>query len=546
MFVPNRELGDFLLDARLLSRGELEHLLARLDDDETLYSYLRKNSAVPDDDLTRAAAHVLGLPFSPIPHERIEQEALLLIPEPAARTHSLAAFAREGGRVSVMLLDLDDLAHAQFLEHEHHLRLVPHLTDRASLKRALLIHQKLLKEKYAARFKNPDPEIVLDALLSHALLSRASEIHLEQGETPGHAALQVRYRAGGTLHSAMALTSSVESLKSKLKELANLSFTLAIPQEGKFKAVLQSGEGVRVRAHVLPAHRGEKITLHLTRLHSEKNVPAGKQGFTLDSLGTHGETLDELHRTLASRSGLILVSAPEGQGKTTAIYTMLDYLSSPQVSIISVEEKIEAPLSHLTQALVRRDLGQTYASTVRASLAHHPDILAIAEIKDEDTAALALSAASRGILVIAGITEADASAGMQKMLEHGVDESLLSRVVRASMGLRVVRKVCPDCKEEYHLARAEAAPLEAIADFGKVLAALKAEGVVGESVQWKELLFARGVGCSRCEEGYKGCIGLQEILPGGSAQPPLNIVEDGLFKAAQGLTSIEEIQGLLE
>lgn len=455
----------------------------------------------------------------------------MLIPEPTSRSRSLAAFKQEGSALHVMLLNIDDLPHLKFIEDEKMLRVVPTLTDRASLKRALLIHQRLLKDKYATRFKALDSEVILDALLSHALLSRASEIHLEP-EADAATKLNIRYRIDGQLHSAMDVGASARSLISELKKLGSLSFTLTVPQEGKFKATLKNGESVRVRVATLPTARGEKITLHVRHEHA-----VGKN-FTFASLGLHGETLESLHNALAQKEGLLLVAGPQGSGKTTLIYTLLDYLASPSLSIMTVEEKIEMPLSFAAQTLVRRDLGQNFVSSVRAALLHHPDVLMIAEIQDDDTAALAASAASRGILVIAGIDAADAREGTQKMLEWHADKTFFV----ASVGTRVVKKICPHCKEEYKLSRAEAAPLENFANFGKVLAALKAEGVVGEGVQWKEILFARGVGCSQCKDGYLGLIGLQEIQTKG--EMPLNIIEDGLFKAAQGLTSIEEVGGL--
>lgn len=536
MFVPNRELGDFLLDARLISRAELDDLLARAAESESLYALVEKSGTVGEDELRRAAAQALGVSFISVAHEDISQEALMLVPEPLSRSASLAAFKQEGGDLHVMLLDMDDLPHLKFLEEEHLLRVVPHLTDRASLKRALLIYQRALGGMYAARFKSGDSEILLDALISHALLSRASEVHLEPEESVGQSRLSVRYRMGEALHSAMAISADARALAGELKKLANLSFTLATPQEGKFKVALRSGESVRVRVATLPTARGEKITLHIRREHA-----AGKN-FTLGSLGIHGETLELLHEALGKKSGLLLVAGPAGSGKTTLIYTLLDYLSNPARSAITVEEKIEMPLPLATQTTVRRDLGQTYASSVRAALKHHPDILVIAELCDEDTAHLAASAASRGILVIAGIEANGASEGIERLLSYNIDPLSLDTTLRAAVGTRVVRKICPHCKEEYHLSRAEAAPIEQAANFGKVLAALKAEGVVEEGKQWKELLFARATGCSQCKDGYLGEIGLQEIQTQGEA--PLNILEDGLFKAAQGLTSIEEVRAL--
>jgi type IV pilus assembly protein PilB len=532
MFVPQRELGDFLIDARLLGRAELDNFLARADE-SGLYQVVYASGTVPEDELRRAAAKILGVPFAPIKHEELVPEVLGLIPEPLSREAGVIAVRKEGNALYVTLLDLGGLDEIKFLEREQGLRLVPSLTDRGSIKRALLIYQRILKDKFASRFTSSDGELILDALISHALLSHAGEIHLE----PHEGKTSVRYRIHSVLKSAMGLGSEARLLVAKLKELANLSFTLQLPQEGKFKVTLKNGEIVRVRVSSLPTSRGEKITLHITKEHSSK------KGFTLSSLGIHGETLDKFHEALLNREGLLLISGPLGAGKTTLIYTLLDYLSRPEANIITVEEKVEMDLPYAAQAPVRRELGQTLASSVRAALLHHPDILMVSEIKDEETAALVTSAAARGIFVIAGLAANRAAEGAEKMLELNVDPLMLEGVLAASVGTRVVKKICPDCKEEYHLSRVEAAPIEKHADFGRVLAALKAEGVVEERVQWKELFFARAVGCSKCEGGYTGMIGLQEIQI--KNETPLNIIEDGLFKAAQGLTSLEEVRNML-
>lgn len=554
MYVPPKALGSFLIDARLLTRAQLESFESTAArSGEALYTLLHTNAAVQEDELRRAAAFVLGVPFVQVGHGDIQPEALMLVPEPLARTNSLAAVSRAGNAVKVLLLDLDALESVKFLEDQQ-LTLIPHLTDRASLKRALLAQQKELRTRYGDRLKNPEDAAALDALLSHASASRASEVHLEPRKTAdlGHE-LRVRYRSGGALYDAMMLGAQTANISSRIKELANLSFTMSVPQEGRFKVALRNGEQLRVRTHILPVHGGEKIMLHLAR------ESTGQKGFTLDTLGMHGETLDLVHDMLARRTGLILVATPPGGGKTTLLYTLLDMIASPYISAVSVEEEMEVSLAHVMQVPVRRDIGLTYPAALRAALKQKPDVLMIADIADEDTAGLAAGAASRGTLVLAGIEANSAAEALEKMLSLNVPPALLAAVFLGAIGQRLVRQVCPHCKEEYTLSRIEAAPLEGAADFGRVLAALKTEGIVEQDKQWKGMLFSRGTGCSKCEGGYTGSIGLQEVLQnsarikehiiqGGAAADfkkvahiPLSIVEDGLFKAAQGLTSIEEV-----
>jgi len=556
MFVPGSELRDFLLDARLVSRADL----ARLEEEAvekslTLYEMLRAGSLVPEDELVRAAAHILGVPFKELRHEEIEPQALLLVPEPLSRAHSVVVFRTQGGKAHALLLDTDDMEHLQFLEQEHHLRLVPHLTDRASIKRALIVHQKHLKEKYAERLKSASAEEAADALLSHALLARANEIYLESGASGD---VRIRYRIKGVLREAMLLPAQAKLLLGKFKELANLSFTLPTPQEGRFKVTLKNGELLRVGVFTLYGTGGESMLLHLT---PEASV---RKGFTLESLGLHGESLSATHDILSARSGLVLVASPQGGGKTTTLYTLLDLASNPHTLAVSVEEKIEFVLPAVMQVEVRRDLGQTYASTLRAALKHNPDIVMVGEIKDEETAMLAATASSRGILVLAGVKTQSASKAIQKILSFDVPPLLLSAVLKGVVAQTVVRKLCQHCKGARVLSRAEIAPLEDAANFGRVLGSLKAEGAVDAGAQWKEVAFAEARGCAQCDDGYRGMLGVFEVLPvfaitrelildeKKAKDPlykedvPLSIVEDAIFKAAAGQTSLDEVVSILE
>ena len=552
MFVPNRELGEFLADARLMSREELARLLN--EGEASLFEIIRSRSLVPEDDLTRAVSHVLGVPFGEISHDEIDPEALLLVPEPLSRAHSMILFKIEGHNAHVGLLDTDALAHLSFLETERHLRPVPRLTDRASIKRALLLQQKRLKEKFAERLSRSSPADAVDALVSHALLSRAREVYLEPLLNGG---TRVRYRIDGVLHDAITLAPSSRAILSLLKESSGLSLTLLAPQEGRMKIALKSGEAVRVGVFTLPAINGENMHLAITP------ESAGKKGFALEALGLHGEALSSLHQALARAKGLILVSSPAGEGKTTTLYSLADAASHASRLTASVEERVLLPLPQVTQVEVKHELGATVASTLKAALKHNPDTVMIDEIKSEDDAALAAGAASRGIFAIAGVKADSAAKAIQKLLSLEVDPLLLAATLRLAIGERVVRKLCPDCKEKYAASRAHIASLEEHANFGRVLAALKAEGVVEHGTQWKDVQFYKAKGCERCDSGYLGTVGLFEVLPVSAITKelildkesvreeqasrlketiPLSIAEDGLYKAVLGLTTIEEVK----
>jgi len=520
MQVGDENLGVFLVDSGTLSRRALEEatVFAR-EREEPLVDRLVLGGYLTRDELRRAQAKFLGVPFIELSHELIDDGALFLIPEPLARGRSVIAFRRGEGTVEVALLDLADLEHLDFLRTEHRLDILPRLTTAESIKRALLLYQRRLKEQFGVLARGGMH--AAEALLKHALISNASSVHLDL-RTVG---LLVRYRIKGLLQDAMTLPKEAAELFGRLKEMAKLSPTLHVPQEGAFKVDFGENESTKVRVHSVPAHAGERLTLHLFPHTSER------KGFSLESVGLHGASLEAAHKLLHHKHGLVVVAGREGAGKTTLLYTLLDSLRMNHRHVVTVEDEVELTLPYATQLRARPEVGLNTAATLRAALTQDPDVVMVGEVRDREAEELVVSAAARGLLVFAGAASAD-------IFKEGA-------YIRGVINTALVRRVCPHCKEAYRLSRAEGQPFEGFANFGTVLAHLKEEGVVDKDAQWKDLEFARaGVGCHECSGGYKGFIGLQEVLIQGES--PLNLIEDGLFKAAAGITSIEEVVRLVQ
>lgn len=553
MHIDDASLRDFLIDSGILSRRQLAEVG---DHAEALYQTLLKRSVVSHDELRRAAAAVLGVPFVVLERETIELEALPFVPEPIARTHSIIAYKRRGPVIEVALLDLDALDEIDFLWHEKDLQILPRLTTIDSIKRSLMLYHKHLKETYGERLRQKgDPDKATDALLAHALIHRASEVYLSPREfLSGQGEILVRYRIEGRLYDAMTLPREASAILSRLKELAHVSLTLSLPQEGSFKVAIE-GTDVRVRVSTLLTSLGENVVLHLV----PQRPGAERKGFSLHALGFHGGSLERMHQALHKKSGLILVGGLSG--KTTLGYTLLDLLATPERVAMSVEENIASHLPHVLQSAARPEIGLDIAGALRAVTKQDPDVVLVDAVRESGAASIAANAAAAGKLVIAIVDAPDAAGAIEKFLSFGVPRSLLARVLRASVGVAVAGRVCHACKEEYKLSRVESEPFEPYADFGNVLASLKEEGMTEADLQWKDLVFARAVGCSECEGGFKGNVGLQEVLlPSLPIQEALKegggrdeiaqlarkegmqtLIEDGLFKSATGLTSISEI-----
>ena len=545
MQVDEGQLRDFLIDSGLVTRGQLA-ALSHMGGETSLYELLSAEHLVTEDELRRAAAFASGTTFVVLKKEDLSPTALLLIPEPIARMHNLLAYRLEGRVLEVALLDLDDLSHVAALNLPYTLR--PRLTSRTSIKEGLLYYQKIVREKFSAALQRG--EQVVDALIHHALLSSAHGVHIDL-----HTAALVRYRIGEALREAMQLPLHLGvQLSERLKTLAKLLPVSSTVQEGRFKFE-KDGEAHIVHVSALPTVNGERLVLRLAR------ESHGAGGFALTSLGLHGATLENVHTLLRARSGLVLVAGPKGGGKTTTLYTLLDQLNHTDLSIATIEEKIEHRFAHLAQTQVRPEAGVTSLVGLRAVLKQDPDVVMVGDIQDAETLTLAAQAANRGVLVFAGVEAASVGAALDMLREAGVSVQLLAAVLRGVTGVNVVKKICMHDSEKFLLTRGEALPLEERANFGRVLAALKEEGVVEANTPWKEVLFTRTSPCGQCEGGYQGVVGVQEVLlldeqtkemlkenilgediesqarEGGT----LTLLEDALFKAAAGQTSLEEV-----
>jgi hypothetical protein len=502
--------GQFLIDAGLLTRSQLGDLSRS---EAPLSRTLIDLGIMGEDEVRRAQSHALGVPFIAIEPHDIPIEALVLIPEPLARSRGVIAFAADEARISVAVLDLADLGALKALEHEGRFggrRVVPHLTTRETIKRALLKYQKHLKEKFGELLS--DGRHVAEALISHALYSRAGGAHVDIST---HGAL-VRYQVGHALHEAMRLPAQAgQALSRELKILARL-LPVARPQQGRF-TVEKDGEAVHAHVSLVPTVGGERIHIRLAR------AASGAEGRTLEALGFHGENLSALRLSLERRRGLVAVSGAAGSGRSALLYTMLDLLQHPGASIATVEERIEYRLPHAAQAEAGR--GVSAPAALRAALRQHPDVLMVGHLRDQESASLAAAAAARGVFVLAGVDRAD----------EGLLPDAADTLVRVALARRLATNQFAAARP---LARAESSALEGAADFARVYEALKEEQIIEQATPWKDIAFAHPTPSTEHPDGYSGHVGLQEVVMPGFET--LNIVEDALFKAAQGLTSVEE------
>ena len=576
MRIQDSQLKRFVYDAGLVSRKDLAAAeAAAQSENRTLSDALLAGGYLKEDDLRRIESYVLGIPFVSLKGQKIDFKILSLIPEPVARNHNIVAYRRTDQALEVAMLNTADLPAIDFIKKKVGLKIMPRLTDNESIREALLQYQKTLKDEFGdiiageaatlKRVSDPKEEVseaelkkmaedlpvvrIVDTLLRHAIIQGASDIHIEPMETE----VLVRYRIDGILHDAMTLPRvAASSIVARIKVLSNLKLDeKRLPQDGRFKMEMD-GQKVSFRVSVLPIFFGEKVVMRLLR--------ENRSGFTLEGIGFHGASLERVHGAMKQTTGIILVTGPTGSGKTTTLYTVLDLLNTPEVNISTIEDPIEYQMPRVNQTQVKPDIGFTFANGLRSLMRQDPDIIMVGEIRDQETANLAINAALTGHLVLATVHTNSAAGTVARLMDMGVESFLLVSTLRVAVGQRLVRKLGAN-KEAYTLSDAERRELERHVDLEKVLNALKEEGVVAKDATWSSIPFYRPIAGLADDDAYKGRMGIHEVLPmsttlkdkvmqGGTAddiekiartEGMLTMLEDGIFKAARGVTSIEEV-----
>ncbi len=577
MRIEDEQLKKFVLDSGLVKKAELEKAekIAK-EEKRSLAEALVADGQITKDDLRRVESYISGVPFVSLKNEKIDFEILTLIPEPVARNHNIIAYKKGEKELEVAMLDTADLSAIDFVRKKVGLKILPRLTDAESIRTALRQYQKNLKDEFGdiimsnasalkvvaeeegkelseddlKKIAEDLPVVrIVDTLLRHAIIQGASDIHIE----PMEEEIIVRYRIDGILNDAMKLPKHAAStIVARIKILSNLKLDQKrLPQDGRFKMEMD-GQKVSFRVSILPVFYGEKIVMRLLR--------ENRSGYSLEGIGFHGSTLERIYKATRSTTGIILVTGPTGSGKSTTLYTILDLLNTPEVNISTIEDPIEYQMPRINQSQVRPEIGFSFASGLRSLMRQDPDIIMVGEIRDEETASLAINAALTGHLVLATVHTNSAAGTVSRLVDMGIESFLLVSSLRVAVGQRLVRKLCND-KISYILSKLERENLEKIVDLDLVLATLKEEKVVKETATWNDIPFYKPKEKGESEDGYKGRMGIHEVLEVSSSikemvvggktsddierqarkEGMLTMLEDGIYKAARGMTSIEEV-----
>ncbi len=573
MQVEPQQLKAFLMDANLITEEEFEQAeKAAEKSDQKVEDVLVARDLISEERLLKLKAYILGVPFVDLEGETIPSEVLKIIPEPIARSHNVIAFRKEGDELQVAMLDPRDLKTIEFIKKKAGLKIKPRLTTPESIKDALRQYQQTLESEFgdiiqeeAERIKPVEEEEeeeeeklkevaqevsvvrIVDTLINHAIMQRASDIHIE----PTEKNVIVRYRIDGVLHDAMTLPKETASgIVARIKVLADLKLDEhRRPQDGRFK-IEKEDYRYSVRVSILPVYAGEKVVMRLLREQT--------RGFTLEELGLRNQALENVEINLKKPVGMILVTGPTGSGKTTTLYTMMEILDTPQVNISTIEDPIEYRMPRVNQTQVNRDVGLNFATGLRALVRQDPDIIMVGEIRDSETASLATNAALTGHLVLSTLHTTNAAGAIPRLIDMGVKPFLISSTLNVVVAQRLVREL-EEPKEPYTLDEAEVEDLRDYCRVEEILEILKEKGLAEPDDNMGDVEFYKPP--EDAESGYEGRIGIYEVLPVNETIKEMvtreattdeiyrqarsegmrTMVEDGFIKAAQGITTIEEV-----
>ncbi|OGH68729.1 MAG: hypothetical protein A3J66_02600 [Candidatus Magasanikbacteria bacterium RIFCSPHIGHO2_02_FULL_47_14] len=522
----------------------------------SLEDVLTERGLIKDEELGRLVAEDNGFHFADVRRERIDDEIFFQIPEDVARTQYMLALSKEANGVRVALTEPDNVELLGLLEKRLSAPVIPYYATQRGICQVLIRYKADLKEIFDRLAKsmedqdlqndsaqNPIVQLV-NMLLEYGYYKKASDIHLE----PSRARAAVRFRIDGILYDMVDMELSVyEFIVSRIKILANLrTDEHQAAQDGKFRFALPQGEQFDIRVSVVPTNNGENIVMRL--------LSVQYRFVDFRDLGLSEHASQKVRRAVDNPYGMILVTGPTGSGKTTSLYTMLQLLNKREVHIATIEDPVEYEIAGLTQIQVNTRTDLTFAKGLRALVRQDPDVIMVGEIRDEETAGIAINSALTGHLVLSTLHTNDAATTLPRLIDMHIEPFLIASTIHLIIAQRLVRKICVSCIESYK-------PDSNAGVFATDphLAELVAHHA---GVSFDNVRLYRGAGCKVCgQTGYTGRVGIFELLE--MSEPIRQLImhhatseeieqtaigegmttmlEDGIQKTLSGISTIEEV-----
>ena len=554
-------IADVLIEDGLLLPNQLDEAIAlQKQQGGRLLKILTDKQFVSDQDMTFSMGRCLNTPPINVAKVRVPEEILNLVPRDMAKAHKLVPIARVDQKLFVAMADPTNVLAVDDLKRRVQMEIVPMIATERAVNDALSgVHSaganmsevlKQVSEEAASDVEvqqSKREEIDLDRLatdsedapvikivnliLAQAIKEKASDIHIE----PFQRTLKLRYRIDGDLVVAESPPKALQlAITSRIKILAGLNIAeRRVPQDGRFRIKVM-GKEVDLRISILPTSHGEKVVIRIL----DKSALAG----SVDTLGMDEETVTRFRKAIDAPHGMILVTGPTGSGKTTTLYSVLQELNSPNYNIVTVEDPIEYELMGVNQVAARPDIGLDFASALRSILRQDPDIVMVGEIRDNETADIAVKAALTGHQVLSTLHTNDAAGAIARLDDMGIEPFLISSSVILTCAQRLIRRVCTNCRDEF-------------VPEPEMFTRLNMEPAEGA-------IFYHGMGCDRCKgRGYSGRAAIIEALPVSESirrliikRASATVIKNqaitegmktlrmvGIDKAMEGVTTLEEV-----
>ncbi|MHB8442916.1 MAG: GspE/PulE family protein [Patescibacteria group bacterium] len=547
-------LKNILISKNYISESlytELEEKAKQLN--TSVEDLLIAQNTITEDKLGEIVESELNIPYISLAHKTIDPAVVKIIPEKTAIEKKIVAFDKTTSTLKIGMTNPRDINTIEFIKKGTGYNIDPYFITEKSFYEGLKFYKTSIKEelkdiieknaKESKNVKSGETEAlpiinITDTILEYAKTMGASDIHIEPMETEAI----VRYRIDGILHDQATYPLQVhQAVLARIKILANLKIDEhRLPQDGRFKSTI-SDRDISFRVSIMPVYSGEVLVMRLLEDNAKE--------YSLESLGMTGRDLSVIQDAIKRTVGMILVTGPTGSGKSTTLYTVLSELNTPEVNLDTIEDPIEYSMPRVNQTQVNANIGLTFASGLRSFLRQDPDVIMVGEIRDTETADIAINAAMTGHLVLSTLHTNDSSGAIPRLIDMHIESFLVSSTLNVIIAQRLVRKLCNNCKLEYSLDKKLIEILEE--QYTK-------KGVTKKITQAK---FFKPQGCEYCTNGYKGRIGIYEVLEvtddiktliarrenanviqKAAQESGMSLmIEDGMRKAEEGITSLEEV-----
>ncbi len=542
-----KRLGDLLIESEAITTEQLEETLSQKPNNLKLGDALIQKGTITEQQLIEVLEFQLGIPHVSLYNYPVENHVIDLVPKEIVKKYHLIPLKIENDRLYVAMSDPMDFFAIDDLRLSTGFLIERTIATKDDIARAISKYyeiddsmdellsdlpgeRKELEEEQITDEQSPVVRLV-NQIIQFAVQNRASDIHFDPQETK----LQIRYRVDGQLRTERSLPKHMQKvLTARVKIMANLNITESrVPQDGRIKLNLNLNP-IDLRVSTLPTVYGEKIVLRVLDMSSTLNQ--------LSKLNLHPINDRRFRKMVEQPNGIILITGPTGSGKSSTLYATLNHLNEEETNIITVEDPVEYRLEGINQVQVNSNVGLTFAKGLRSILRQDPDIVMVGEIRDTETAEIAVRASLTGHLVLSTLHTNDSIASIARLIDMGVESFLVAASLSGIVSQRLVRRVCRDCGAK-----------EAATEREKEI--FKKRGISISEV-------TRGKGCGNCNmTGYKGRIALQEVLVMDDAirkkimnnesmsvirqyaikKGTIFLIDDGLLKVKHGLTTTEEV-----